>query len=313
MQFDLDHLNFAYGRPPFHGRFKVEPQDFVVTELMALTFSHEGEHVWCWIKKTGQNTDWVAKALAKHFEVPIKSIGYAGKKDRQAVTYQWMSVHLPGKALPDSTQVNLHGVEILKTVRHSKKLQKGQLEGNRFELVLTALEVDKTQFEERFESIKKGVPNYFGAQRFGREYGNLAAADKLFLNPRKRVPRHLKGLYLSAARSWMFNEVLSRWLAESSVRKAFQTDVEATGMLTGRGELVSEGAINLIEAQVMAAFSDWQIGLEKAGLKQERRNLLLVPSDPKLTWLDNQRVKIEFALPAGSFATAFLRELLILD
>ncbi|HEX22617.1 MAG TPA: tRNA pseudouridine(13) synthase TruD, partial [Chromatiales bacterium] len=209
-----------------------------------------------------------------------------------------------------------------------------------FTLVLREVQGDRAALEQRLATVvEHGVPNYFGEQRFGREGSNLAAAEAMF-GGRRVKDRHRRGLYLSAARSLLFNEVLAARVRDASWGRALlgealqlagsrsffvaediddeitarlaSGDVLPSGPLWGRGELPSVAAARAVEEAVLAPHRDFREGLEKAGLKQERRALRLPVADLRWQWLDGgQDLQLTFSLPAGCYATAVLRELVI--
>ena len=98
---DFNQLNYVLGKPDIKALLKAEPEDFMVEELISYPLSGEGEHLWCWVEKRQQNTDWVAGMLAKWAGTSKRNVGFAGQKDRHAVTRQWFSIQLPGKANPE--------------------------------------------------------------------------------------------------------------------------------------------------------------------------------------------------------------------
>ena len=332
-------LAHAWGDTPARGRLRVAPEDFQVSEIPLLEPGGEGEHVWLLVRKRLQNTADVAVLLARCAGVPLRDVSYAGLKDRQAVTEQWFSVHLPGSAAPDWSALESPDVSILREARHSRKLRRGALRGNRFCITVHDLVANPGALRQRLETIAAaGVPNYFGEQRFGRNGSNLRTAGRLFSNPRMRLSRHQRGLVLSAARSQLFNAVLSRRVSEASWNRALpgdamqlqgshsyfvatvvdaelqqrvaEHDVHPTGPLHGRGTAVVEAEALALEKAVLAGYSDWQAGLEAAGLKQERRALRLTLDDLEWTQPAAEALCLEFSLPAGAYATSVLRELL---
>jgi tRNA pseudouridine13 synthase len=317
---------------------KALPEDFQVTEQLGYELDGDGEHLWLWLEKTGQNTEWVVRELGKLWQLPQKAFGYAGKKDRQAVTRQWVSVHLPGSDDPDWQTLSLPGVRVLEARRHRRKLQTGGLRANRFGLRLRAFHGDRDAVAQRLQLLaQSGVPNYFGPQRFGRNGQNLAAATEWLADPKRRLPRHLRGLYLSAMRSAIFNDCLSRrvaagWWNQAMVGDALMTDsggcfvmetadeaimqrvasgeLQPTGLLSGRGNLMTQGEPRDWEEAVMACHPVWQAGLEKAGMKQARRALRLLPEDLSWHWVGDDILEVAFTLSAGTYATTLLRELI---
>lgn len=332
-------LPYAYGQPPIQGQLRVTPEDFQVREEMSFALDGAGEHVWLWVRKRNANTEWVAKRLAERAGVPSGAVSYAGLKDRHAVTEQWFSVHLPGKADPDWNANPHPDFTVLNAIRHSRKLRRGALSGNAFRITVRDLNGDPDELATRLERIVgTGVPHYFGEQRFGREAGNLERAEAMLSGREKVRDRHQRGLYLSAARSALFNAVLARRVVEGSwnsvlpgevlmlagshsiftvdgvdetIRQRVAAfDVHPTGPLWGAGELRSHGAVHELEAAVAATFPIFRDGLAAAGLEQERRALRLTVEDATLECPDARTAVFNFRLPAGAYATTVLRELI---
>ncbi len=338
----MPSLAYANGESRCQGVYKSRAEDFVVEEQIAFTLSGEGEHLWCWVEKKGENTDWVSHQLAKWAGVRTSRVGVAGQKDRHAVTRQWFSIQLPGQEDPDPQALQLDSVRILKMVRHQRKLQTGGLQGNRFELVIRDIQGECADLETRLQSIREqGVPNYFGEQRFGNHGRNLPKATEFFNGQLTRLKRNQKSMYISAARSWIFNQILSkrieqqswnrfmpgdvmqlegssRWFeddgsAELAVRVE-QQDLHPTGAMVGRGELPTKQSVLALESEVLNEFPQWAEGLDKLGLKQDRRALRVLPKELTWQWLSDEDgtkvLQVCFTLPAGSYATMVLRELM---
>jgi tRNA pseudouridine13 synthase len=272
---DLSLLNYAYGQPDCQGIYKVIPEDFMVEEQIAYELSGEGEHLWCWVEKIGENTDWVLQQLAKWAGVSPSKVGVAGQKDRHAVTRQWFSIQLPILIDPKVDDFKLKNVAILKTIRHHRKLQTGGLSGNRFTVVIRNIQpfqggdADVIQsLQARLNLIKEqGVPNYYGEQRFGIHGRNVKQGEKLLAGELPKVKRNQKSMFLSAIRSWMFNVLLSeriklqnwnqllpgdvlqlegsnKWFVEDGstdlAERVNTLDVHPTGALFGKGVLPTE-------------------------------------------------------------------------
>jgi len=332
--YSLD-FNYLYEKPSCTARFKQYCEDFRVEEHLDFELTGEGEHVCLWIKKVGENTDYLARQLAKFAGIAAKNVSYAGLKDRQAETYQWFSLYIPGKITPDFDLFELEGVTILKVLRHNKKLRTGCLSGNSFSIVLREVS-DKKALQSALDKVKSGVPNYFGHQRFGFDGHNVNAALQMF-NGRKIKDRFKRGMYLSAARSYLFNRVISQRvednllstpllgdcvqfvanrsffplsdLSEQTMQRLSSREVCLTAPLWGAGELTSTDTAKEYELDCLKDFENLQAGLAKEGLKHERRPLLLIPEKFNYQWLDESSVKIEFYLPSGCYATSIIREL----
>jgi tRNA pseudouridine13 synthase len=318
-QFSLDWA-YALGQPLGNADFRSQPEDFQVTENLGFELSGTGEHVYLHIEKRGDNTIWLAKQIARLVEVNPSDVGYCGLKDRHAVTQQWFSVYLPKGAEPDWRQLNSETVTLLGSTRHVKKLRRGMHAFNHFIIRLRNYSGDDAHLADRLEQIKQqGVPNYFGEQRFGHGGNNLIEANGLLVDGVKVKNRQMRGLYLSAARSFLFNQVLSYRIANNSWQTLIAGDVAdvvnaaiPTGPLWGRGRLSTQTDCLALEEQVLAPWQDWSHGLEHVGLAQERRALLLPISEFKYT-LEESYIELSFALPPGCFATAVLRELCCLN
>lgn len=332
----MSELPFACGAVPLIARLRVAPEDFIVEEILGYDADGAGEHALLWVEKRGANTDWVARELARFAEVPPVNVGYAGLKDRHAVTRQAFSVQLPGRPDPDWSAFPHAEVKVLAATRHSRKLKRGALRGNRFVLTLREVCGEREAAERVLQQIAaRGVPNYFGEQRFGREGGNLAQARAMFAG--RRMDRDKRSILLSAARSQIFNSVLAArveqgtwdtalpgeiwslagsrsWFGPEPFGDALagrlaQGDIHPSGPLWGEGEPPATDVVGALERQVAAEHADLAEGLVKARMEHERRALRLMPKDLRWRWLDDATLELAFELPAGAYATAVIREL----
>ncbi len=326
-------LPYVYGSPSGQGKIRSLPEDFIVTEHLAFEPSGEGEHVFLFIEKTGENTDYVARQLAKFANVKQRDVSYAGLKDRHAVTSQWFSVWLPGKADPDWSQLTNEKIKVLQTVRHARKLKRGVLSGNSFKIVIRDWQGDTIKTEQQLNAIKAdGIANYYGEQRFGHEGLNINKALALFKGA--KVGREQRSIYLSAVRSYLFNQILAqRVLAETwnqavagdycvfdlghSYFKAEQVNMDITRRLAAKeihptGVLWGKGNAELlpVEQAVIAANAELAVGLVASGLEQNRRALRINVANLHWQFIDLSTLALSFTLPAGSYATAVLREII---
>lgn len=329
---------FAWGGPAVTGRLRSRPEDFQVIERPLVEPSGEGEHAWLLIRKRMENTESVARQLARCAGLPQRQVSYAGLKDRNAVTEQWFSVHLAGRPDPDWNAINSDSLVLVRHVRHGRKLRRGALTGNAFRICVREVTGDKVLLEERLKQVAAhGVPNYFGAQRFGRAAGNLHTVDLLFAGTAGKLTRHQRGLALSAARSFLFNRVLAQRVSDASWNRAIpgdalqlsgshsffvtesvdpeleqrvlSMDVHPTGPLVGSGETPVTGAARQLESGCLADQQAWCTGLARAGLRQERRTLRLPVAGLSWTWSQPDCLELAFSLAAGAYATSVLREL----
>jgi tRNA pseudouridine13 synthase len=330
-------LPYAHGGPPLQARLRSRPEDFVVEELQDLQPDGQGEHLWLRLRKRGLTTEALARALARHFGVKPLDVGYAGLKDRHALTTQVFTVYRPERGdTPAAAPFQLEGVEVLQQTRHGRKLKRGALRGNAFVLTLRELRGDRAAAEQRLQALAAaGAPNYFGDQRFGYGGGNVARAEAMFAG--QRVDRDTRSLLLSAARSQLFNAVLAErvrqgcwntalegelwslagsrawfgpepWSAALEARLV-EGDIHPSGPLWGRGALPTQGEALALETRVLQPYASLRAGLEAAGLTQDRRALRLRPRGLDWAWADDDVLVLRFALPPGAYATVIVREL----
>jgi len=295
---------------------KLLNEDFIVTELPLHLPSGEGEHIWLDIEKNGANTAFVAQQLAEAANVQDRDVGYAGLKDRYAIARQWFSIYLPKGETPDLTQLQHPEFKVLSQSRHVKKLRPGDLQGNRFRIVLRDVTGDRDAIEASLQAVAShGVPNYFGAQRFGFEGGNVEQGRAMLAREiRVRNPKK-KGIYLSAVRSFVFNEVLALRVQQGLWGKTLPGDVmdeagRPTGPLWGRGRVIATDQAQALENGVAERHATLCDGMEHAGLDQERRALVARPVEMSWEWPQANQLVLTFSLPAGNYATSVLNEIL---
>jgi len=210
-------LAYANGAPSLVAGIKKSPQDFQVDEQLSFELEDEGTHDYLLIRKQQLNTEDVVSRLSKHAQVKSVAIGYAGLKDKNAMTSQWFSVNLAGKKQPDWQTLNNEYLQVVEVRQHTRKLKRGAIKYNRFQLRLSDLVGDRDHLEQRLTIIQQqGIPNYFGEQRFGRSDANLKKVAKLFAGEITVKNHHQRGLYLSAARSFLFNQVLSQRVTDGT-------------------------------------------------------------------------------------------------
>lgn len=330
----------ALGKPELAGQIRCEPADFEVEEIPAFEPAGTGSHLWLWVEKTGANTDWVATQLARATGCPPRDVGYAGMKDRHAVTRQWFSLPWKPGQPAELADPGIEGVRILKVALHEKKLRRGVLKGNRFSLKLRNLQGDRSGLEARLQAVaQSGVPNYFGPQRFGFGGANVTRAVR-WLAEGGRLPRDKRSIYLSALRSYLFNQVLAQRVVNGSwnrllagelamldgthsifpcdvpdeplLQRCREFDIHPTGPLPGRGGMQPSADALVLEQQALAPYGDSINRLAEFGVDAERRSLRLPVRGLQLPLQPNDLV-IGFELPAGAYATVVLRELVATD
>ncbi|MBK1729175.1 tRNA pseudouridine(13) synthase TruD [Halorhodospira halophila] len=329
----------AHGGPLGTARLRACPEDFRVDEQLPFQPSGVGEHCLIQVCKRGWTTEAVAKILAARAGVSRGAVSFAGLKDRHAVTTQWFSVHAP-KACPALLPGCLEdGVEIVAATRNARKLRRGALGGNRFRLLVREVSAPRRAVERRLHAIsRRGVPNYFGPQRFGRGGRNLQQARAWLLEGEPVRGRTVRGLLISAVRSDLFNRVLARRVAAGTWdtllageraaldgtgshfpvvavdaplrRRVAQGDVHPSGPLPGVGGDRPEGAVAALEDEVLAEEPELLAALAERGVRADRRPLRLMPRQLVWHWPDAQTLSLDFTLTAGAYATTVIAEVL---
>ena len=337
----------AHGAPLARGVLREEPEDFLVEEDLGFSASGIGQHVLLKVQKRNANTQWVARELAKLCGCHPRDVGYAGLKDRRAVAVQWFTVPKSKLTIDAWREVRHPEFDVLQADAHSRKLPRGALAGNRFVIRIRAIDIAADVLATRVAEIsRRGVPNYFGPQRFGHDGANFVRiADGERLRPQER------GFVLSAARSLVFNAVLAQRVIEGSwdrleagdlanldgrgsifpvdavdstlTERMAQLDIHPTGPLWGRGEPSSRHRIADLETRIAGQFQQPCALTADAGMDQERRALRLAVRD--LAWerepgrpmaqpggpmAQPSALVIRFRLTRGSFATTVLREII---
>ena len=308
--------------------------DFIVKEDLGYEMSGEGEFVAVKIRKTDCNTLFVGEKLAKFAGVSERNMGYAGLKDRHGITEQWFCLQMPGKETPDFSQFKLEGVEILDVTRHNRKIRTGSLQGNAFEILLRGAK-ESDELNERLNFVAKyGFPNYFTEQRFGRDGHNLTQAIRWAKGEIKVKDRKKRSFYLSAARSEIFNLVVAERIEQNVADQVLRDDIvqlngshswfkadenEDLAVLQQRlneqdilltAPLIGEENLSAsaVENQVVLEHQVFQELMKQERMKAARRPLLMQAKDFQWVFVE-EGLKLSFYLPAGSYATALVREL----
>jgi len=324
---------------------RTRPEDFVVDEIPAYAPSGKGEHLYVTLRKTGRNTLDVVRDLCRAIGADARGAGYAGMKDRHAVTTQTISIPVPIAEAPEPrlASLSLPGVEILEVSRHTNKLRPGHLVGNRFTITLRDLSPeDAAKVARDLETTgRTGAPNAFGPQRFGRDGKNPTRA-LAWLRGEERGPRDRRDqrFLFSALQSILFNDVLARRVAagtwasvlpgdlakkhdsgglflvpaegrdrEDAEARALAGAISATGPMFGAKMRWPEGEPLAIEREVLATVLPDASRLEafRALGEGTRRPLRLMVGDLEVSPVDaSGGLTVSFVLPKGGYATTVL-------
>ncbi len=327
---------------PIRGATKVVPEDFEVEEISDGEPDGEGPHLLLWVEKRGRNTNEVVQELHHALRVPRPEIGVAGRKDRQSVSRQWISVpaHAVSNQLPEGD-----GWRVLSAQRHGSKLRTGHLAGNRFRIRVRGGAPGKSTARLAFDRLTtSGLPNYFGSQRFGRKHDNELQGRKIVLGKLFERNRNRRRFYISALQSALFNSWLDRRIDDGLLDTAISGDLirsrssfpgtayqtllkhyegdEADRSAVAEGKSDPTGPIfgaRMAAAREEAAAREDAV-LEAAGL--DASCFLSLDRDapggrrPARAWVQETSVEIQeadlilsFALERGAYATVLLYEL----
>ena len=322
------------------GDLRTCPEDFVVEEVPLYRPSGVGTHTFLHIEKRLRNTDDVARELARMAHVSPRDVGYAGRKDRLAIARQWFSV--PGLDPQVALKLELDGARVLEAVRHPHKLRTGQLRGNRFELRVRGIDAEGRSRAGRtaLRLAKDGFPNRFGAQRFGAGAANPERARSWLQGTGRAVrgDRRRVRFLVSALQAAVFNEVLSRrplrldQLESGDVAvvhasgglfqvtdperenpRAEAFEISATGPIFGTRVPQPGASVAAREAEVLKSFDvplpDQLRPPRGLRLRGGRRAVRARPQDLAV-WSEGEVLHLRFGLPAGSYATVLVEELL---
>lgn len=340
----LKNLLTLNKKPLINATIRQSVNDFQVNEELSFETSGEGEHLFLLIEKRQCNTDWVAKSLQQYFQLRSQDIGYAGKKDKHAITRQWFSCHLPGKnidvELLEKEFFSNENLKLIELTRHNKKLRKGSVLANHFTIKLTNLsgEVNNDTIDKVIKKLKtQGFPNYFGYQRFGHNAENLSKANLLLTGKIKIRSKNKKGLYLSAARSFLFNQLLSERIhlknfttpvsgdcfningsqsyfyenpiTRQTIERLTNGEIHISGNLTSQKESATRLEARKIESDIESEFPEWIKGFQHFKMSAARRAFRVIPQNLIVNHLAKTEMLLQFSLPSGSFATSLLREI----
>lgn len=309
------------GLPGLGGFVSFDPDHFHVDEIPAYAPSGEGTHWFVHIKKRGLTTDQAKRLLAEAAGVAPKTLGAAGRKDKHAVTTQWLSLPC------EPVDPGVAELQVLSATPHGQKLRMGHLRGNRFALRIQNLHPEaESRWPAIQAALRVGLPNYFGVQRFGK-YG-LKDGLALIANPRKRVrdPRFVAGIVQSAA----FNRWLGARVMADALHTAFAGDVlkkrETGGMFDCEDAEIDAARVAAGECDPTGPLPGPKCrgggGTEYYGLDDPdrmrvlakfapgtRRLARLVPGELSIEWLPDAQAWLRFTLPKGAFATVVLGEI----
>jgi len=324
------------------GTIKVYPEDFIVDEIPAYEASGSGEHLFIHLTKTGITTKEVQKALAKIFNTKRNEVEFAGIKDKHAIASQYFSVWLYNEQDPelvykleDEFPVRINSFKF-----HQRKLKKGHLHGNQFNIKIREPEIDLDEALKRITEIKEkaihpGIPNFYGDQRFGIEGDNPQQGLEILKGERKVKNKWLRQFLLASFQSYLFNYYLAKRIREGLFNEIMPGDIAKkhetggifivddpkteqkrfdnkeicfTGPMFGKKMTQAKDKAFDFENSILEEYEITSEELKKAKLTGTRRAGIILPSIE--TMKEEDGIRIKFRLPKGSFATIVLREIM---
>ena len=327
----------AWGSPCGSALIRCSPEDFCVSEQLGFELSGDGEHCFLYLQKRQLNSMQLLHRVSDLSGAAQRDIGISGLKDRNAVTRQWFSVGMAGRAEPHWRSLESEGdVQVLAVSRHLRKLRRGVHRANHFTLVLRELLGERVALEQRLQTLRdEGVPNYFGEQRFGRNGSTLEQAQR-WMHSGRRISREKRSLYFSALRAYVFNRLLAVGVENGGWNKiqsgdvcllngtrsfftcdepdddicsrARRGDIHPGLPLWGRSPSGADLVLNDLQMECLAECHKICGFLEESGLDLAWRSTRMVPDDFSWKFCDDGSLQLNFALGAGSYATALLAE-----
>jgi tRNA pseudouridine13 synthase len=334
--------------PGIGGRIKTVPEDFEVEEVPAYQPCGSGDFLYLWVEKRDMGAEYFARQVAQRLGIAAGEVGTAGLKDRRAVTRQLVSV--PVRAEEQLARLEGDGIRVLSVHRHGNKLRPGHLHGNRFRILVRETDAAAGErLGPLLDRLRReGLPNFYGPQRFGREGETVLLGLALLRGEPPPVPASgrrpnlrspfLRKLALSSVQSALFNDCLGRRLTDGLLRRVLPGDVMSkwpfgglfvaedvereqarfdaretvhTGPIVGRKTFAAAGEAAAREAAVLQAAGLDVSAFHKFGkLLQGTRRHNLVYLDDLVAAVEPEGVRLTFPLPAGSYATVLLRELM---
>lgn len=325
------------GAPPLEGIIRALPEDFRVDEVPAYAPEGTGEHLFVHFEKTDLDTQEAVRRIARALGADPREAGVAGLKDRRAVTRQWAS--FAGGDPAQLAEAALESIRVLEVSRHRHKLRTGHLRANRFELLVRGAAAGLEEAGARLRELeRRGVPNYFGEQRFGREGVNIDDARRWIVEGGKAPrDRFKKKLLVSALQAAIFNELLAERVREGTVDGVIDGDLlrkedtgglfvcdapEVDGGRAARFEVSATGPMfgarmrwpeREARSREEAALGRWGLTPEdlarfRSSGEGTRRPYRVRIDAPQLEQTP-EGVRLAFTLPSGAYATVVLREL----
>jgi len=325
-------LAFPYGKALASGLIKSRPEDFQVDEELGFEPSGEGEHLFLQVEKSALSTPELVDRISRDYSIHPRHIGFSGLKDKNALTSQWLSLHLPGpQTIPEVAASDAY--RVLRAQRNRSKLRRGSHKSNFFRVCIRKLQALPADSRSQLDAISnQGIANYFGAQRFGRDQDNVAQALKQL--DRRGLKRARRSILLSSLRSYLFNQILSRRIAldhwaqpldgdvfmlrgshsifsqamDASLSDRFDSmDISSTASLYGKGQNQLSGKALELEKQVFAEHGEITDCLDRQDVACQMRALRAAVEAFDYEFdQGEQTLRLELRLPAGSYLTSLL-------
>jgi tRNA pseudouridine13 synthase len=301
--------------PRFGGIIKQIPQDFKVSEQLNIEFTQEGDYLYLYLEKEDYTTPYLSNYLKTYFGIPNQ---FAGMKDRRAVTRQWFSMshsatdQLGGLVLPP-------GVKLIDKARHSEPIRERMIAYNTFQVRVRDLPQSfGAHWPVLLKAIKeKGVPNYYGSQRFGLDGDNAIKGYQLIKDRKANIKdgQWRERLFLNALQSFLFNDWVKQRIDQDRELRTLEGDVlhlgKVAGPIYGKKMTPATDSALALEKKILAQYGldDRDMGV----MMGARRALSLEVLDLHCELEKDTQAIFSFKLASGGYATSVLREILKSD
>ncbi len=352
MQAEIIDLSLPYitsDVPGIGGRLRAKPEHFVVREAPLYDPVGEGEHLYINVTKVNQTTKDVQASLAKLFHIDRRDVGFAGLKDKQAQTTQTFSVHVglqPEEYAEEAIQrvEDSLDVQVNWAAFHRNKLKTGHLLGNEFSIVVSDVTCESDECLARCERMvelirTRGIPNFFGPQRFGYQGGNVQQGTDILKGTVHKRDKWMRKFLVGSVQSYLCNlylaERLERGLFDTildgDVAKKYETggifvvedaeveqsryearEISFTAPLFGPKMRDAQEQSAELENEILARSGLTVDEFKRQGVSGSRRLGRLLIDDLQIASVD-EGIRLSFFLPKGAYATTVLRELMKTD
>jgi len=300
------------------------PEDFIVKEIINVKTEDNGPYSYFILKKKNYNTVEAIEKIADRLNIQAKFIGFAGNKDKKAITEQLISIKTNKKI----TSLKLNNIDLGYTGKGNEPVSLGSHEGNQFIITIRNLTSKEINNLKKINKNEMSIPNYFGEQRFGgnnedigraiikkdfrkaSELGGLKSNNNDYISALRKINKKVLTLYLHAYQSYLFNKTIDQYLKNNKNKSMKNIKIPVIGFGTETSNNQLGKIINNILKKEKIFLRDFIIR-EMPELSSEgtERDLFIEIKDFKIREMEKDKAVVSFSLPKGSYATVVIKEL----